>query len=562
MSHSVSSRRPWRRLLFIFTALVLVVTACGGSSGNSGASSDTGGGGSSSSSDNAKPTEGGKVVYALEAETTGGFCLQEAQLAIAGIQVARSVYDTLTAPNDQGEYKPYLAKSVTPSADYMSWTIGLRDGIKFSDGTALDATVVKNNLDAYRGKYPNRHPLLFTFVFSNIANVTVVDPMTVKVDMTVPWIDFPAYLYSSGRLGITGQAQLDDTTNCDKNLVGTGPFMPKGPVTSTSEIDLFKNPNYWQKDADGNQLPYLDELDYRAIPDDSARLNALQSQQIDLMHTDIPQVISQLQPLADNGTITLTTSDQQAETAYVMLNSSKPPFDNADARAAVVLAFDSKTYNDTQNDGLLTAANGPFAPGNDGYLADTGYQTFDKNAAMAKVAAYKAATGQDLSFTLSTTNEPITIQGAQLFQQMMKDVGITVTLANTDQSQLINQAIAGDFQAAGWRNHPGGDPDTQYVWWHSGSPVNFGRINDTTIDQKLEDGRSNPDPAARTKDYEDLNKQFAAQDYNMWQYWVKWSVAMQPKVHGLYGPDLPDGGGKPAQGLAVGHPTLGLYVTQ
>ncbi|MEY2571733.1 MAG: peptide/nickel transport system substrate-binding protein [Acidimicrobiaceae bacterium] len=561
MSHTAPSRATWRRLLIVLSAFTIAVTACGGSSGSS-SSSSSGGGGGGSSSDTSKPTVGGKVVYSIEAETTGGFCLAEAQLAAAGIQVARSIFDTLAAPNDAGDYKPYLAKSITPSADYKSWTIGLRDGVKFSDGTALDATVVKNNIDAYRGKYANRHPLLFVFVFSNIADVTVVDPMTVKVDMTLPWIDFPAYLFSSGRLGMMGQAQLDDATGCDKNLVGTGPFMAKGAVTSTTDIDLFKNPSYWQKDADGTQLPYLDELEYRAIPDDTARLNALQSKQIDVMHTDVPQVITQLQPLADSGTIALTTSDKQAETAYAMFNESKPPFDNADARAAVVLAFDNKTYNDTQNAGLLATSNGPFAPGNVGHLDSTGFATFDKAAAQAKVAAYKATTGQDLAFTYSTSNEPITIQGAQLVQQMMKDVGVTVTLANTDQSQLINQAIAGDFQMVGWRNHPGGDPDTQYVWWHSGSPVNFGRINDPKVDSLLDDGRSNPDAAARKKDYEDLNKQFATANHNLWEYWVKWSIATQTNVHGVFGPDLPDGGGKPAQGLAVGHPTLGLYVTK
>jgi peptide/nickel transport system substrate-binding protein len=163
---------------------------------------------------------------------------------------------------------------------------------------------------------------------------------------------------------------------------------------------------------------------------------------------------------------------------------------------------------------------------------------------------------------LSTTNEPITIQGAQLFQQFMKDAGMTVTLANTDQSQLINQAIAGDFQAVGWRQHPGGDPDGQYIWWHTGSPVNFGRINDPALDKLLDDGRVSPDKAARTKIYQDLNKLFAEKDYNMWQFWVKWAIASQPTVQGIYGPDLPDGGGKPAQGLGDGHRTLGLYVSK
>src|SRR5205807_667540 len=131
---------------------------------------------------------------------------------------------------------------------------------------------------------------------------------------------------------------------------------------------------------------------------------------------------------------------------------------------AVTLAFNTDQYNQLQNAGLLATANGPFAPGNVGHLDNSGYLSFNLDQAKAKVAAYKQQTGQDLAFTLSTTNEPITIQGAQLFQQFMKDAGMNVTLANTDQGSLINQAIKGDFQAVGWRNHPGGDPDGQYVW--------------------------------------------------------------------------------------------------
>ena len=75
------------------------------------------------------------MTFALDAETTGGWCLPEAQLAIAGIQVARAIYDYLTVPDDKGDYVPILADKVTPNADYTTWTIHLRSGIKFHDGT-------------------------------------------------------------------------------------------------------------------------------------------------------------------------------------------------------------------------------------------------------------------------------------------------------------------------------------------------------------------------------------------------------------------------------------------
>ena len=147
----------------------MVATACGGG--------DDDGGGSTSGGDAGTPTPGGNVVYGLEAETIDGWCLPESQLAISGIMVAQAVYDTLTRPNAEGEIEPWLAESVEPNEDSSVWTITLRDGVTFHDGTPLTAEVVKNNLDAYRGEYPARTSLLFVFVLGNIASTEVyLDP--------------------------------------------------------------------------------------------------------------------------------------------------------------------------------------------------------------------------------------------------------------------------------------------------------------------------------------------------------------------------------------------------
>jgi peptide/nickel transport system substrate-binding protein len=72
--------------------LVLIIGACGGKKDDGGQSDEVG-----------DPVRGGSVTYAVEAETNDGWCLQESQLAISGILVARALYDTLTVPNDKGE---------------------------------------------------------------------------------------------------------------------------------------------------------------------------------------------------------------------------------------------------------------------------------------------------------------------------------------------------------------------------------------------------------------------------------------------------------------------------
>ena len=66
----------------------------------------------------ATPRRGGSVTWGLEAETTGGYCLPSAQLAVSGIMVVNAIYDTLVTLNDKGQYVPYLARSVTPNATY------------------------------------------------------------------------------------------------------------------------------------------------------------------------------------------------------------------------------------------------------------------------------------------------------------------------------------------------------------------------------------------------------------------------------------------------------------
>jgi peptide/nickel transport system substrate-binding protein len=109
-----------------------------------------------------------------------------------------------------------------------------------------------------------------------------------------------------------------------------------------------------------------------------------------------------------------------------------------------------------------------------------------------------------------------------------------------------------------FRNHPGGDPDTQYVWWHSGSPVNFGKIDDPEIDKALEEGRSESDPAKRAEIYENMNRRFAEQVHNIWWNWSLWTVASVPTVHGILGPDLTDM--EPFPGLATGNPVSGIWV--
>jgi peptide/nickel transport system substrate-binding protein len=562
-----------RRCILIFVAVALLASGCGGKKAGEAeqvADEDAPEAVESGLDDAGEPVRGGTLVYALEAETTGGFCLPDAVLAISGIMVARNVYDTLMVPNADGEYVPWLAESVENNATYDEWTIKLREGIKFHDGTDLDAEVVKNNLDAVRGKDPDRPALLGSSVFHNINTVDVVDPLTLRVTTHVPWVAFPAYLWSSGRYGILAQRQLDDPDDCNKDLIGTGPFKFE-EWNQNQYLRLSRNENYWREAPDGKPYPYLDKVEFRPIAEGEQRVNALESGEIQALHTSSSRQTLRLRGLRDDGKANLTESTKFAEVGYAMLNASKPPFDDIRMRRAVQMGFDRKRLTEMLGEGLPTLANGPFAEGVLGHLDDSGWPEYDADEARRLIEEYRVDKGLDkVRMSLNSTSDPEIQEIAVALEAEAEDLNLDVKITVVEQSKLINDAIGGNYEATLFRNHPGGDPDTQYVWWKSqirdeegklvDNFVNFGRIRDTEIDRLLDEGRSEVDPTKRQEIYEDLSRRFADMGWNAWLTFTRWVVATAPSVHGVYGPELPDGSA-PNPGLATGHTLMGMWTT-
>jgi peptide/nickel transport system substrate-binding protein len=563
------TRRLWIRVAALGAGLALVAAACGGGGGGGGA----GGAQKGVPQDKGKPVLGGSVTYGLEAETQGGFCPPTAQLAAGGIQVFQALYDTLTVPNDKGEYVPYLARSVEPNADFTQWTIVLRDGITFHNGSPLNAEAVKLNLDRFR------RGTLFQFVFPDVADVTVVDPMTVRVTMKRPWVKFNAALWSTGRLGMAAPEQLNDEATCSRNPIGTGPFRFQ-EWTPNDHLTAVKNPNYWQKDKFGNQLPYLDSITFRPQIDVSQRVNGLKAGDLDLIHTTDGQQITRLRNDAEAGSIKMLETDRAAEIAHTMLHAGKPPFNNVNARLALAHAADRNELNLLTNNEVTPTWDQPYAPETLGYQKDPGFPKRDPKKAEEFVNKYKQETGQsELRFVLRSTPDPGTQQlAAAIKDQAEKVPGIVVEVAPpTEQSQYINLAIGGDYEAILWRNFPGGDPDTLYVWWKSTLPnqqgqevrntVNFGRIENAEIDRALDEGRTVSDPARRKDAYERIGKEFAKNAYNIWGWLTLWAFPAKSNLNGLTGPDLPgpnaagDGGSRGVP-IASVQPVLGLWYSK
>lgn len=509
------------------------------------------------------PVEGGSITYGIESETTGGWCLPEAQLAAGGTEVAQAIYETLTVPNASGQFVPYLAKSIAHNKDSTQWTITLRDGITFHDGEPLHAAAVVQNLDAYR-----RGPL-WSAAFDDIADVRAVDNLTVLVTTKVPWIAFPAALWGTGRLGIAAPAQLNDA-NCASNLIGTGPFTLRSWVPNDSLV-VTKNPHYWQRDESGRPLPYLDQITFRPQEDTSQRVNGLKGGDLDLVQVVDGQQIAGLRDDAKSGLINLLVTGRAAEVEHVMLNTARPPFDRRSCRLAVAHAIDVDSLSQETGAGTRKATQ-PFAPDSPGYQRDPGYPRYDAENAKQFLSECTSELGtSELRFGLDSTPDPPVQALANAIKDQLSKVGIRVELASpTVQSEYIDVAVRGEFQAMLWRNFPSTDPDTLYPWWHSTAidpntgatvrnPVNFSSIGDPVIDQSLEQGRSEADPAKRRHVYEEIGRQFAKEAYNIWAWYVDWAFAAQSRLEGLRGPRLPSGDRRGLPITSV-EPVLGLWL--
>ena len=538
-----NNRKRGIKIAASLAIVAMFATACGGGGEEGG---DQGGGGT--------PVTGGVITYGVEGKTTQ-FCPPKTQAAISGIMIMQSMYDTLAEPTNDGRAVPYLAKTITPNADSTVWTIGLREGVTFHDGTPVDAAAVAQNINAWT------KGLLLQFVFDNIATVTVTDPLTVTVAMKTPWVAFPWYLWTTGRTGIAAPAQLD-SPDCDTKLIGSGPFKLKSFDPASGDVAVVKNASYWRKG-----YPLLDGINWKVQGDSIQRMNGLEGGQFDVIHTSGGKDRKIVDGFGAN--ITAEPAGRR-EISQVLINLTRPPFNDPNARLALALSQD--------RDALAAIGAGPGTTKAYqvvdskvlGHIKDPAGYPKGQDLAKAKklVAEYKAAHGGKFELNLQSTFDPTTQALAAEIKREAAIVGITVNLPTpVDQAQIINQALGGAVDAFAWRNYPGADPDGLFVWFHSGSPVNFGKINDPIIDKALEDGRSELDPAKRKVAYETFVSQMSSQITTLWGWYTDWFIGSNDKVTGILGPNLPDATGKPgkdkpAEVFAGYHQLLGISKTK
>ena len=550
---SVPSRRKHRR---VFAALVLsvgiVAAACGGDDGNSSntTTGNTGGSDSTGVATTAappttaaaeQPVPGGKLVMGIEADTSSPWRPAEMLCAVPCHQVIRNIYDTLTLPNEDGSWSPYLAESLTPNADFTEWRITARAGVKFHDGTPFDGAAIVENLT--RDKNGTTTGAILRAVTK--IELDPADPMTAVVTVESSWAAFPFALM--GQAGYQASPTWLKASDDDKTLrsqpVGTGPFVYDDYKVNES-FTMKKNADYWNQ-----PYPYLDSIEFRPIQDALSRRDALVSGTIDILHSSNGQTIADARDTTD---YKMTEITNNGETAYTLLHVTQEgsPLTDVRVRCALAYATDEQLLIDAIGAGVGQQASGPFSPTQVGYLEDTGFpMQQDMAKAQELIAAYKADHPGKLTLSLATTQDQTNLLTAQQQQQWWTEAGFDeVTIDQIDQAAYILTAAVGNFQVFQWRNHGGFDLDMQYHWWHSSAskPVgelalNFGRIRDDQLDALLEENRASDDPVRKKEIAEEVNRLFGTQCYNIWGSYTIWGIMYKNNVHGPTTFALPDG---------------------
>ncbi|SDK09869.1 4-phytase / acid phosphatase/peptide/nickel transport system substrate-binding protein [Nonomuraea maritima] len=501
------------------------------------------------------PTRGGRLVYGLSADGNGFNPITD-QFAVQSYSMTTPIIEPLVSVDANGDWRPYLAESLTPNDAYDEWAIKVRPNISFSDGTPLTGEVVKANLEAQKAS-----PLTAA-VLAPVTAVELTDPMTVTVKLRQPWVAFPYQL--SLQVGmIIPPASLADLKEASRTPVGTGPFLFKEYVPDNRMV-VTRNPKYWREG-----LPYLDEVEFRILPDSQTRAQTLEAGGVDAVGTNRDEDVVKFGDMKDAYTVHRAQGMSVSEYVF-LLNTAAPPLDDVRVRRALAHALDRDTIIKTLRGGLTEPADGPWSKDSKWYV-DGGYPDYDLAKATALVQEVEADKGP-IRFEAISTTDPNTMQLVELCQDMWRKAGIDVTIRQADQADLINRALTGDYGATVWTAFSAADPDGEYNALHQAFARPIGqislnptRLKDKQLSDALDAGRVTPDEAVRKQAYATVQQRLRDQMPILFiDHLNTGAVIAKTKVRGIGEHTLPDGEkGRPLTGAPIPyHPFAQIWVSE
>lgn len=357
-------------------------------------------------------------------------------------QTSTKILERLLKLDANLKFQPALALSVTPSADFRSYTIKLREGVTWHDGAPFtSADVVYNVLQHWK-------PISAGIALKSLTGATASDPLTVVLSFNAPVPEF--FLNST----LAGQYQLlvpkhlydgkDLITNPLNNTpVGTGPWK-YGKWVRGSHVEYLRNDKYWRAGE-----PNLDKLVIRWWSDPASRGAALETGELGLAYSN-PVPARDIDRLVKTGKVVVDTRGYQntAWTVTAEFNQRRDIVNRREVRQAILHAIDRQFIVDTIYYGRGKPAIAPIFSSNPLFFTeDVPRYPFDPKKAAALLDAAGLPVKDGKRFTVNLLAAAWFEENAKLGQylkQALEDVGIAVKLDSVDRATALKR-IYGDY---------------------------------------------------------------------------------------------------------------------
>ena len=415
---------------------------------------------------------GGEVKVGIF-DTFPGFCVGN-NPANSALMAVRSMYETLFERTVGGDYVGLLASGAVASPDLKTWTVTLREGIKFHDGAAFDAAAVVTNYQAITGliaagaytagataaakaggnaaaqsaagltAYASKGYTVGTAVAfaANIKSFSAKSTYVVEFNLDRAQNDFLGTLYASGRGFMRSPAQFASATTCASAPVGTGPF--KVVSWTTDSLIVEKNASYWRTDPNTNaKLPYLDKITFSNVKEGSQRAAAVRKGALDAGMFTSASEGTFIKDLRNRKSVVTEFKSALEYFPSLWLNQGKPgsPFANKNARLAVLSCLDRVNYVKVRTKGEGAVATSLVGPASDMY-STRGYSKFDVAASKKFVDAYKMETGKtELAFTMPVDTTSNSQANFKFLKETWAKCGITANSVTEETAVIIAKAF-------------------------------------------------------------------------------------------------------------------------
>jgi len=367
--------------------------------------------------------------------------------SVGGAQVY-AVYDALAFEDPfTGSVVAQIAESIT-STDALNWTVKIRPNVKFSDGTSYDAAAVKFHIDRV-ADVANRSPN--AAVAQSIQSLTVADALTLRMTLKAASGQWPrsiARFFPHIPSPTAVKAAGADFAN---HPVGAGPFVMKDWVRA-GQMVLVRNPTYFNAPQ-----PYLDQLTYQVILDDTQRGNTFQASDAqNAVYQDPKLAAAAAKPVS--GARVISTFPLIGRD--IRMNVTRAPFNDLRVRKALAFAVDQDDFNKVVYDGLATPIPNIFRPESPFYDVVFNLPKFDRAQAQALFDQVFNETGKPITFAISASTA--TKQEVDYWQAVLGSYNhVSVAQKLVTSTQLVTVCTSHDFDALIF-SAQGIDPDTAF----------------------------------------------------------------------------------------------------